>query len=76
MLLGASGIDELAPDWPRSGQSPGARRWRCWPCVVVVVVVVGGGGGEGKDGTVTICDLGDVSNTVAQFGNPRAPINS
>ena len=42
----------------------------------MVVVVVGGSGGEGKDGTVTICDMGDVSNAVAQFGNPRAPINN
>jgi len=41
-----------------------------------VVLVVGGGGGEGKDGTVTICDVGDVSNAVARFGNPRAPINN
>ena len=39
-------------------------------------MVVGGGGGEGKDGMVTICDMGDVSNVVAQFGNPRASINN
>ena len=44
--------------------------------MVVVVVVVGDGGGEGKDGMVTICDVGDVSNAVARFGNPRVPINN
>ena len=63
---------------PILGSHWGARRRRCWPrvVVVVVVVVVGGGGGEGKDGMVTICDVGDVSNAVARFGNPRAPINN
>ena len=61
---------------PILGSHRGARWRRCWLCVVVVVVVVGGGGGEGKDGMVTICDVGDVSNVVAQFGNPRAPINN
>jgi len=34
-----------------------------------VVVVAGGGGGEKKDGMVTICDVGDISNAVARFGN-------
>ena len=42
----------------------------------MVLVAEGGGGGEGKDGMVTICDVGDVSNVVARFGNPRAPINN
>ena len=68
--LGAGGIDELALDWPRSGQSPGGSM------VAVLATRSGGGGGEGKDGTVTICDVGDVSNVVAQFGNLRAPINN
>ena len=40
----------------------------------VVVGAGGGGGGEGRDGTVTICDTGDVSTVVARFGNSRAPI--
>ena len=40
------------------------------------MVVVGGGGGEGKDGMVTICDVGDISNAVAQFGNLQVPINN
>ena len=60
---------------PGVGNHQGARQWQCWPCVVVVMLV-GGGGGEGKDGTVTICDVGDISNTVAQFGNPWVPINN
>ena len=34
----------------------------------------GGGGGERRDGTVTICDTGDVSTAVARFGNLWAPI--
>ena len=40
----------------------------------MVVVVGGGGGGERKDGTVTMCDVGDVSTAVARFGNSRASI--
>ena len=60
---------------PILGSHRGARRRRCWLCVVVVVVVVGGGG-EGKDGMVTMGDMGDVSNVVARFGNPQAPINN
>ena len=60
---------------PILGSHQGAQRWWCWPRVVVVGVV-GGGGGEGKDGMVTICDVGDVSNAVARFGNPWAPINN
>ena len=43
---------------------------------VLVVVVADGGGGEKKDGAVTICDTGDVSTAVAQFGNLRAPIGN
>jgi len=35
--------------------------------MMLVVVVV-----KGRDGTVTICDVGDVSTAVARFGNPRA----
>ena len=69
--LGAGGIDELAPDWPRSGQSPGGST-----VAVLATRSGGGGGGEGKDGMVTICDVGDVSNAVARFGNPQAPINN
>ena len=42
----------------------------------MVVVVGGDGGGERKDGTVTMCDTGDVSTAVARFGNTRAPINN
>ena len=41
-----------------------------------MMVVVDGGGGERKGATVTMCDAGDVSNAVARFGNPRAPINN
>ena len=37
-LLGAGGIDELALDWPKSGQSPGGS-------MAVVVAVRNGGGG-------------------------------
>jgi hypothetical protein len=40
----------------------------------MMVVVVDGGGGERKGGTVTTCDVGDVSTAVARFGNTRAPI--
>ena len=39
-----------------------------------VVVVVGGGGGEKKGRMVTICDVRDISTTVARFGNTWAPI--
>ena len=35
--LGAGGIDELAPDWPRSGQSPGGS-------TVAVLATRSGGG--------------------------------
>ena len=72
--LGDGGIDELTPVWPNIGQSPG--------CSMVAVLAAhsggggGGGGGEGKDGMVTICDVGDISNAVAQFGNLQAPINN
>ena len=38
--LGAGGIDELAPDWPRSGQSPGGST------VAVLATRSGGGGGR------------------------------
>ena len=37
--LGAGGIDELAPDWPKSGQSPGGST------AAVVAARNGGGGG-------------------------------
>ena len=70
--LGDGGIDKLTPVWPNIGQSPG--------CSTVVVLAAcsggGGGGGEGKDGMVTICDVGDISNAVARFGNPWVPINN
>ena len=69
---GSTGSPRIGPG---VGNHWGARRWRCWPRIVVLVVV-GGGGGEGKDGMVTICDVGDVSNVVARFGNPQAPINN
>ena len=36
-----------------------------------MVVVV-----RGKMGMVTICDVGDISNVVARFGNPWVPINN
>jgi len=68
---GSTGSPRIGPG---VGNHRGARRRRCWPRIVALVV--GGGGGEGKDGTVTICDVGDVSNAVARFGNPRAPINN
>ena len=29
---------------------------------------------KGKDGMVTMCDVGDVSTMVARFGNTQAPI--
>ena len=38
-LLGAGGIDELAPDWPKSGQSPGGST------AAVAAACNGGGGG-------------------------------
>lgn len=41
-----------------------------------MVAVVDDGGGEKKDGTVTMCDTGDVSTIIAQFGNLRVPINN
>ena len=37
--LGAGGIDELAPAWPKSGHSPGGST------AVVVAARTGGGGG-------------------------------
>jgi hypothetical protein len=55
---------------PNTGSHRGAR-WRRWQPRMMVVVVDGGGCGR-KDGTVTTCDVGDIS--VARFGNPRAPI--
>ena len=72
-LLGDGGINELTPVWPNIGQSLGCST------AVVLAAHSGGGGGEGKDGIVTICDVsdvGDISNAVTQFGNPRAPINN
>jgi len=39
-LLGAGGIDEPAPDWPKSGQSPGGS-------TAAVLAARGGGGGGG-----------------------------
>jgi len=68
-LLGDGGIDELTPGWPNIGQSLGCS-------MAVVLAACSGGGGEGKDGMVTICDMGDVSNMVTRFGNPWAPINN
>ena len=71
--LGDGGIDELTLVWPNIGQSPGCST------AAVLAARSGGGGGEGKDGMVTICDMGDVgdiSNAVARFGNPWAPINN
>ena len=38
--LGAGGIDELAPDWPKSGQSPGGST------AVVAAMRNGGSGGQ------------------------------
>ena len=38
--LGAGGIDEPAPDWPKSGQSPGGS-------TAAVLAARGGGGGGG-----------------------------
>ena len=70
--VGSTGSPRIGPG---VGNHQGARRRQCWPCIVVLVVE-GGGGGEGKDGMVTICDVGDVSNVVARFGNPRVPINN
>ena len=57
--------------WPKYGQSLG-----CPTAAVLATRSGGGGGGEGKDGMVTICDVGDVSNAVARFGNPRVPSNN
>ena len=56
---------------PKKGGLRGRRQWR-----PRVLVVVDGGGGERKDGTVTICDMSDVSTAVARFGNSRASINN
>ena len=65
--VGGGGVDGRSPGWPKCGQSPG-RPMAVLPrrMVVVVVVVV-----KGKDGIVTICDVGDVSTAVARFGNPH-----
>ena len=41
---------------------------------MVVVVDSGSGGGERKNGMVMICDVHDVSTTVARFSNLWAPI--
>ena len=38
------------------------------------MMVVVGGGGERRAGMVTVCDVGDVSTVVAQFGNPQVLI--
>ena len=38
--LGAGGIDELAPDWPKRGQSPGGST------AAVAAARNGGGGGQ------------------------------
>ena len=70
---GIGKINKHTLAWPKHGDSPGARWWR-WQPHVLVVVVGGGGGGEKKDGKVTMCDVGDVSTVVAQFGNSQAPI--
>ena len=64
------------PRFGPMGIDRGARRRRWRPRVMVVVGVVDGGGGERKEGLVTVCDTGDVSTTVARFGNTRAPINN
>ena len=45
----------------------GGSRARWWWGVVVV---------KGKDGMVTMCDMGDVSTAAARFGNSQAPINN
>ena len=70
-VIGDRGIDELTLVWPNIGQSLG-----CSMAAVLATHSGGGGGGEGKDGMVTICDMGDISNVVARFGNPWAPINN
>ena len=38
------------------------------------MVAGGGGGGERREGTVTVCDVGDVSTAVARFGNSQVSI--
>ena len=53
---------------PKAGSHRGARWRQLQPRMMVVVVVV-----KGKDGLVTICDIGDISTAVARFGNARAP---
>ena len=40
VLLGTSGINELTPDWPKSGQSPGGSK------AAVAATCNGGGGGR------------------------------
>ena len=59
--VGGGGIDGRSPGWPKCRQSPG-RPMAVFPRRTVVV--------KGKDGMVTICDVGDVSTAVARFGNP------
>ena len=58
---------------PRVGPNVGNHRGAQWRRLrlrmMVVVVVV-----KERDGTVTMCDAGDVSTAVARFGNTRAPI--
>ena len=63
-------VDEPAPAWPRCGQSLG----HLSAAVAAARVVDSGGSGERKDGTVTMCDMSDVSTAVARFGNSRASI--
>jgi hypothetical protein len=54
------------------GSDQGAQ-WRWWQ-PRVVVVVGGDDGGKREGGMITTCDVGDVSTTVARFGNSQAPI--
>jgi len=48
----------------------GGAQWQQW----WLRVVDGGGSGEKRDGTVTICDMSDISTVVARFGNSQASI--
>jgi hypothetical protein len=72
VLLGVAASTSPPRVGPNAGSHRGAR-WRRWQ-PRMMVVVVDGGGGERKGGTVTTCDVGDVSTAVARFGNTRAPI--
>jgi len=67
---GGGCVKEPAPAWPGCEQSLG----HSMAAVAATHVVDGGGCGERRDGMVMMCDMSDVSTSVAQFGNSQASI--